>query len=473
MIHSDPVSERAIISTIYRDGFKAVAEITDILNSAGPFTNAINQTLFKVFRTLLDANHNFKLDIPSVISCANEMGFNHFTSDDKWASHLQSIANFPSELENIRAYARKIVKLDIIRRLKNELNSSATDLDRCTGAEKISEVISHTESRILDFSRGLAEEDGLVRLGDYTQDYIEELILSAKPMGVSTGFNHFDTSIGGGSIPNSFDLIGARTKTGKSLLKNAMMLNIAGQGIPVLDVDTEMTREEQIRRLVAKMSGVKERHIRDGIVRDNPTDLAKMRASNVDLSKLPIYHECVAEKNIEQIVATIRRWMLTKVGLETNGNAVKPCVVFLDYLKITQGSDLGGDLKEYQSMGLMATAIKNLMAKYSARCIAFVQLNRDGIDKEDESSIAQSDRLAWFCTSFSILKWLSVEEAASVVKNGKQLFTHKIIPILSRHGGNWKKGNDIYIESQTDICHMAEGPTKDEFDKKQKFGQSV
>ncbi len=458
MIHSCVVSEKALLSTIYKTGFSAYAEIIDLLPNSKAFSVDLNQIIFSVFKHIFEADQSTRLDVPIILTKAAELGFNIFHNDKEAAKHLQSITQFPADKENVRKYAGKILKLDIVRRLKVELIDCSNRLDSVTGSEKISEVISGVETRVLDFGRSVNEEEGLVRIGDYAEDYLEELFVSAKPMGIPTGFKNFDKSIGGGLVPNSLDIVGARTKTGKSLLKNAMMLNIARQGIPVFDVDTEMTREEQIRRLVASISGVPERRIRDGLIKNNQTELDKVRDAYREIAKLPIYHECVAEKNIEQIVASARRWMLTKVGLEAGG-AVKPCVVFLDYLKITQSADFSGDNKEYQTLGIFSTAIKNLMAKYSARCVAFVQLNRDGIDREDEGSVAASDRISWYCTSLTILKWLSIDEMA---EQSKPIFSHKLIPVLSRHGGRWKTGNSIFVKSNLDCCHMEEGPTREE-----------
>ena len=47
-------------------------------------------------------------------------------------------------------------------------------------------------------------------------------------------------AIGGGLRRGTVNVIGARPKTGKTLLAQNMGMNIAKQGVPVLDLDTEM-----------------------------------------------------------------------------------------------------------------------------------------------------------------------------------------------------------------------------------------
>ena len=68
------------------------------------------------------------------------------------------------------------------------------------------------------------------------------------------------------------------------------------------------------------------------------------------------------------------------------------------------------NIQEYQALGFQITNLHNLAVKYDFACLAFVQLNRDGITKESTDAVSGSDRLIWLCTSFSIFKEKSAEE---------------------------------------------------------------
>lgn len=469
---NDVAAERAVLAGLFRCGFAAYADVSDIL-SVEAFTSDPNRAFYAAFGRFYEdeVNRGRTPDSPTVISLVNELGLGALFQDrkEKGLELLRAIANFPATLENVRPMAKRLMKLQVARMLATECEAAAEEVRGVTGSEPVSSILSLAEARVLDFAQKYGgDADEVVKIGSLSREYYERLKVTARPSGVRVGWPHWETSIGGGLLPNSLDLIVARAKTGKSLAALNMALALIRQGIPVLYVDTEMTREEQARRAWATLSGVPERKIRDGEFVGDPKQEAAIEAAVAELEAHDLFHHrYVGDKTPEEIIALIRRWLVKEVKLDAHGYA-NECVVFYDYIKLMNSDDLkSGGMAEHQSIGFITIGLKNLMGKYNARCVAFAQQNREGLDSDDERGIALSDRLTWFPTSVSILRWQTTDEQAAQVDpsqpNARPQFSHKLIPILSRHGGRWPRNESIFVQTNLDTCTMKEGPRSDQY----------
>lgn len=458
-MNSNVAAERAVLGGVYSGGYDTYIDISSFVNP-NSFTleeNTIWYTCLSKYYESVE-NRNKKPDVATLNSIAFSLGFSEQANNKRAQDILRAISNYPVNSNNVLENAKIIQRLYYTRMLRSEIEALSTELSAVTGQEPMVEILAKAESTILDFSEKYGNDGGgAKRIGENAEDYIDFLINNGKPQGIPTGFKWYDEAIGGGLCPNSVDFVAARAKGGKSLFSNAVGLNIAKLGVPILYVDTEMSYEEQVRRLVSSLSMVKERRIKDGLIRGNQEEIQKVKDSAALLKSLPYYHRYVAGFTTDEIMAMIRRWFIQEVGLDESGY-VKPCVVIYDYIKMLDASD-GGNKKEYENLGFLMQSLKNLIGKYNARCLCLGQLNRDGLDHEDERAIAGSDRLTWFSTSTSLIKWLKPEELAIQTN---QNITHKIIPLLSRHGGKWRSGDYICVSSVLECCKMTEGPASHE-----------
>jgi hypothetical protein len=278
-------------------------------------------------------------------------------------------------------------------------------------------------------------------------------------IGIPTGIRRYDQSIGGGLRPNSLDIIAARAKVGKTQIVDNIAINIAGKlGIPVLNIDTEMSLEEHLHRVVANLSGIEIREIETGKFKKHQVaeGLAKLK-------DMPYYYECVIGKPFEELLAGMRRWITRTVGLDDNGRA-KPCVIIYDYLKMMSADFLSSSMQEYQALGFITTALKNFVGRYNTSCLTFAQLNREGIDKEDTSVISGSDRIIHYATSLTIYKKKSYEERAEAVGGEANKYTHKLLPLICRHGEGMDSDDYINIQADYKRGRIIEGPTKKEIE---------
>lgn len=245
---------------------------------------------------------------------------------------------------------------------------------------------------------------------------------------------------------------------GKSTVADNVALNVCETGIPVLMLDTEMSKEDHINRIIANLTNIPIKEIETGKFSEDEQKTTAVRMAIDRIKKLPYTYVSVAGAPFENIINTIKRWIVHTVGKDENGRT-RDCVVIYDYLKLMSSSAISNHLQEYQVLGFQITALHNLAVKYDFACLSFVQLNRDGITKETTDAVSGSDRLIWLCTSFSIFKFKSPEEIA---QDGPRAGNRKLVPVVCRHGPAMENGNYINVNMIGDKYQVRELRTRDE-----------
>lgn len=244
--------------------------------------------------------------------------------------------------------------------------------------------------------------------------------------------------------------------TGKTLLSDNIGFNVAQLGIPTLNMDTEMNKEDHINRTLAMMSEIEINTIETGKFSESPDKKNKILQSVNKLKNLRMFHKSIAGKPFEDQLAIMRRWLVKEVGLHDDGTA-KDCVIFYDYLKLMDSAGMSQDLKEYQVLGFMMTSLHNFAVRYKVPIVAFIQLNRDGITKESTDAASGSDRIIWLCSNFSIFKRKSPEEIA---EDGPENGNRKLVPLISRHGGGLDDNDYINCHMKGWCAKITEGRTR-------------
>ena len=458
MILCDPSAERAVLAGICRFGEDAYLDIADIIQ-ASTFTIDSNGIIYSCLKTLCERDHKPTIDIPSIFSVAQELNFGQILTKKEEAQHLRAILDFPVNLENVRKFAAKIRKLEIARLLRQQLEAAQDKILDINGSEPISSILGIAEDAIFNFSSLLSDTDNHpVCFGNNIDEYLIELEeKKVDQVGISTGFPIYDQSIGGGLRKGTVNVIAARPKTGKTLLSDNMGQYIANTvGVPVLNMDTEMNKEDHIHRILAMMTETEINDIETGRFADSPDKKSKIIQAASCLKKSRWFHKSIAGKPFEEQLAVMRRWLLKEVGLNDDGTA-KECVIFYDYLKLMDSTGMSQDLKEYQVLGFMMTALHNFAVRYKVPIVAFIQLNRDGITKESTDTASGSDRIIWLCSNFSIFKRKSDEEIA---EDGPTNGNRKLVPLISRHGGGLDDNDYINCHMKGWCAKISEGQTR-------------
>jgi len=456
-ILSDPSTERAVLSIICQNGDKSYFEISDLLSDE-TFTVDSNIILYKCIKNIFIKDSPKSLDLAIIAASAKELEIDHVLQKKEEIQHLKAILDFPVNKENLVNFVTKIKKLEIARKLHKKLEDVQSQILEINGSESITKIISLAEDPILNFSTSLDDEDNNPKIiSDGLEDYINDLINNPiEQVGISTGFPIYDFAIGGGLRPSTINVIAARPKVGKTLLSDNMGYNIAKMGIPVLNMDTEMTKKDHIHRLLAMMTEIEIDKIETGKFSTIPSLKIKMDKAIEQINSLPLYHKSIAGKSFDEQLSIMRRWLVKVVGLNSDGSA-KPCAIFYDYLKLMDSAGISQDMKEYQVLGFMMTTLHNFASQYKVPIVAFVQLNRDGITKESTDTASGSDRIIWLCSNFTIFKRKSEEEIA---EDGPNNGNRKLVPLISRHGAGLQDNDYINCNMKGWCAKITEGSTR-------------
>ena len=462
MILADPAAERAVLAGLCRHGSEAFFDVADIVD-ANTFTIDSNSIIFSCVRRLFEEDDSRKIDVPSILSSAKEIGLADFFNNKNEISHLNAIMKFPVLFENVRKFAAKARKLQIARMMVDQLDDTKEKYMQLKGDESVSHILGLAEESIFDFTSLLNDHDDAPELlfGDL-DEYLEERSENQiDQIGIATGFTKYDFAIGGGLRKGTVNVIGARTKVGKSLIGLNMGADIANRDIPVLYLDTEMTRKDQQNRggsMIAYGTTGKStiNDIETGQFANNDFRKNSLMELAQQKKNIPFYHKNIGGKPFEDQISIMRRWLAKVVGLNDQGKA-NDCVIVYDYVKLMEASELAkSDLKEFQLLGFMMTSLHNFALRYEVPILSFIQLNRDGINKESTDAASGSDRIMWLCSNFTIYKQKSDEEIA---QDGPENGNRKLVPIIARHGEGLDDGDYINVLMKGAYAKLIEGQT--------------
>jgi|TARA_B100000085_G_scaffold281397_1_gene307887 replicative DNA helicase len=453
----DLASERAVLASLCQFGLDSYLEMDFVEESH--FTDEMNQLIFSCIYKVV--SENLKVELSSILSAANTLGMEEVINTKEEISFVRSLFNFPVHKDNAQAHAAKLAKLKLARDFKKTISLCSKDLDNITGEEDIMDLISKVESPILDATADVYQSSGnkTELIGDEIDEYLEYLSENVSDfVGIPTGFDRYDQAIGGGLRRKCVDLIAARPKVGKSMFGDAVAVNIAKKNIPVLVLDTEMSKKDHWNRMLACLSGVETKRISTGKFTENEIEKEKVTKAAEELKTIPYHYINISGQPFENILGIMRKWIYQHVGFDENGET-NDCAIIYDYLKLMDSSAISSNVAEFQVLGFQITKLHNFMVKYDVPCLAFVQLNRDGITKETTDVISGSDRLVWLCTSFSIFKRKSDEEMAEDnIRNGDR----KIVTVETRHGEGMQDGNYVSVKMFGSIGKIEEGLSRDE-----------
>ena len=454
-------AERAVLSGLCHYGISASADVEGVIDPSS-FVSESNQIVFKCILEVLKSSDS--VDISSILSAASSLNFYDILNTKNETEFLRALFNFPINLENVRPNALKIRKLQLGRQIQLTTKQIYAETSEITGEESFDEIICLAENPVFQISStlGKGEHDKPTILGDDIEEYVEHLMESPCEMiGISSGFPRYDAAIGGGFRRKSVDLIAARPKVGKSIFGDVVAMHVTNNlKTPVLMLDTEMSKEDHQNRLLANLSGVSINDISTGKFSYDQTKKEKVNLAKEQLKEAPYHYINISGKPFDQTLSIIRRWILQEIGYDENGR-VNDCLIIYDYLKLMTSDHLSNNVAEFQALGFQITALHNFCVEYDCPCVAFVQLNRDGITKESTDVVSGSDRLIWLCTSFTIFKEKSVEEKADSPDAGNR----KLVPIVTRHGPGMENMNYINMEMDGEKARIKEGLKRDELFK--------
>lgn len=411
--------ERAVLAGLCQFGKDAAVEVEGLVNMY-TFTDQGNQMLYKCITEAL--KQSLSIDITSLVAAAKELSlYDVVAKSKKDLEFINSLFLFPIKNENVRPFAKRLAKLEFARKAQEKHQEAFNALGALKGSESIDEIVSISEKPIFDLvmeaNRGTNNQPEL--LTDNMDEYIEFLLNNEiENIGIPTPWATYNAAIGGGLRCGGVNMIGARPKRGKSTLCKELAIHVSKNlNIPVLVLDTEMNKQDQLIRSLASESKIEINMIETG--KFNKSDLLVGIIKNT-YTKLKnnknFFYVSVAGEAFDNIMSIIRRWIVKHVGFGEDGKT-KPCLVIYDYFKLMDKSDLKS-LKEYEAMGYQISTFTDFTKEYHFPVMAFVQLNR-------QEDISQSDRLRWLCQSYSSFLDKTPEQLSEDggVQNGNRVLT--------------------------------------------------
>lgn len=455
MLFSDPAAERGVLAGIFKFGNEAFLEVSDIVDS-NTFTVDSNQLIYKCISQIYDKHPDAKLDLPSVFSAAKELGIFDILNTAPELKHLKAVMVMPVEFTNLRRWAAKLRKLSIAKTLHQKEIDAQTALEQIRGDEPLEHIIGIAEAPIFEFLSEMSiSEGGPQTLGSDIFEYIDYLCNNVTDyVGISTPFPIFDSLIGGGLRRKSVNVIGAPKKTGKTTFAINVASHVAGTlNIPVLVMDTEMSKEDYYNKMLSLHSQIPTFDVERGKFASVPFKRQRIIEAGNKIKNMQFDYVSVSGRGFDEILSIMRRWVLKRVGIDENGKT-QDCLIIYDYLKLMTSEGISDAMKEYQIFGFLMTSLHNFAHKYDVPVLTFVQLNREG-------EVAQSDRITWLCSSYTKFKRKTPEEIAEDgVENGNR----KLIPSFCRYGEGMEDDGTDYINILMNgaTCTLKEGKTKNQ-----------
>lgn len=429
---SNVAAERAILAGIFRHGSDVFMDVCDIIQQA-TFSVDENATIFRCISEIFNAGHS--LDIPSILSKAEELGLGEYFTKHGVIEHLRAIAATHVEASNVRKHAMTIKRLQFARELQDAARESYNLVGEVDGSESLSKILATAEGPLQELAlkyQGVNQENPISEIKDDIGDYVTHLEESEiGSAGICSGFPIWDDAIGGGLNRKCVDLVNARLKVGKSMMVDNVAMNVGGvQQIPVLVLDTEMSKNDHYNRLLAYVARIDSKDIKNKKYRLDPENIKKVRDAAKYLSTVKYSFKNIAGMHINEALILAKRWLIKNVGFDANGN-LKDCLIIYDYIQVTDASEINDSNKEYQVLGFYTKALHNFAVVNDCPILAFCQSNRAGAEDASSTSIGGSDRIAQVATSISHLMKKSDEEIA---EDGQEAGDRKLVISDCRHG---------------------------------------
>jgi len=426
-----PIAERGVLSLCLKSMSNFI-EVSSKLSTPEYFLDSGNRALYTVLLSLVSIGIE-EFDLNSVASLSNDFGVL-----EKIGGYEYIDALFHSDVKesNLSIYTKQVLEASILYRFEKKLKKEAEYVHGVGSSPETNsgEVVSKVEESILSVSLDtLNVEDGH-QVAEGLRGRLVEFESNPESIrGLCTGFGTLDRLVNG-LHPGSLSILSARAKTGKSIvLMNWGTHLCTKENIPVLVIDTEMTKEEFQTRQLSHLSGVPERIIKNGLYVNDTVQREAVYYALEIMEKMPYTHKYMPGYRIEDVKSMVRKY-----------KAKNDIGVFLfDYIKAV---DLPDGLNESQVLGRVTSALKDLAGVLSIPIVAAAQLKRDSHGKSFVGSddIGDSDKILRYC---NLLMALTKKKKKEIDEDGVACGTHRLQILDNRGGSSLYSGIDLMFNA--------------------------
>ena len=344
----------------------------------------------------------------------NEAESNGVLKDVGGYEYINAMIGMDLADTNIDYYIEKVLDASTKFQLYIKLQMGLTNISKDATNEDVhaTDMLGSIGKDVMELSLKSKAVKEATNLSDGLDEYIEER--RDHPIeycGMSSGFDILDKRIDG-LVDGTLTVLCARPKHGKSTFLCNVGAHVAFDLVkPVLYVDTEMPFDQWRSRMISMLSGIPERRIKHGGYTDQ--EYYNIEQAKVLIKKGNLFHEYMPGYSIEKLAAIYNKYKYVE-GIE---------LAVFDYIKEPPGGDKRR--KEYQLLGDVTTALKDLAGELQIPFLCANQLNR-------QKDIADSDRILRYA---DVLMFLKPKEVEEIERGGLQAGGHKLVITDSRRGG--------------------------------------
>ena len=278
---------------------------------------------------------------------------------------------------HIRIHADELVRCYTLRQLVNELKKKETEAQ--IPSADLTALFTGIDDLAVSLREGMAhvssmENAGAVAARVLDKSYREQALLESGEISrLFFGLHDLDTMTGG-LYKEELTVVAGRPSMGKSAVALWMALHQARQGTAVAYFSVEMSKEQNVMRLLSMISGVNADSLR--FKGTTASDRARLEEAKKELERLPLTLEYCGSDTIEDMRAKAQS--LHKKGWLG--------VLYIDYLNLINIILSKNDLQETTDLALgnIARKAKLMAEEMKIPVVLLAQLNRD-VDRRQGS----------------------------------------------------------------------------------------
>lgn len=330
-------------------------------------------------------------------------------------------------IEEVKLLAKNITTMAF----KRDLNKATMQIQRnCFNQDiQLNELNSMVNKSINGLMEKYIISDELKDYGSKVKDIWKEIVERRTENGLS-GIPFLIPSLNEYLTLEKTELvaIAAKFKTGKSALIMNQAIYAIKNGIPTAYFDTEMNDRLFHERLLANLTGVPVKQIKNGNY--SYEEEQKLAKANEWLESKPFYHIYLPDHTNEEVYA-MHKVLKNKIGLELS------C---FDYLK----SNVSSSSENYNILGQKVDFLKNsVCGELDIAMLTAVQLNR-------ENQVSDSDKINRYASAIIYWEPKTSEEISNC--GGLDCGNYKVRVVTNRLGEQMDE--DSWIDASFDGNRM-------------------
>lgn len=358
-------AEMSILGAVFVDN-SAIDQVHGILVRED-FYRESHRVIFGAMSELADQNE--PVDIVSMTAVLKSAGTLEQVGG---AAYLAFLIDYVFTSANVTYYCRLVADAAAARRVLQHAQAAMTKI--YDGAP-LEEVVSELEVATVPVASRRINEPVVARdvLRESFREMERRFESRGQVQGIPYGLPDLD-SVTDGMHRGELIVIAGRPSMGKTTLALNVLENVSALGLHGLLFSLEMSRQNNMDKIMASHGKVKYQRIRSGKFEDG--DWGRMTRASEAINRWSLHIDDTPGISLREVRTKARR--LKKSGLD---------VLVIDYLQLMT---LSARDNRVQALGEVSRGLKQLARDLDIAVVALSQLNR-GVDSRDDKRPRMSD----------------------------------------------------------------------------------